>query len=51
MAALKLPDVQKKIAGLAGEPGTMTIEQFAALQRADYDRFGKLIKEAGIKLE
>jgi tripartite-type tricarboxylate transporter receptor subunit TctC len=51
MAALKLPDVQKKIAGLAGEPGTMTIEQFAALQRADYDHFGKLIKDAGIKLE
>jgi tripartite-type tricarboxylate transporter receptor subunit TctC len=51
MAALKLPDVQKKIAGLAGEPGTMTIEQFAALQRADYERFGKLIKDAGIKLE
>ncbi len=51
MAVLKLPDVQKKIAGLAGEPGTMTIGEFAALQRADYDRFGKLIKEAGIKLE
>ncbi len=51
MAALKLPDVQKRIAGLAGEPGNMTIEQFAALNRADYERFGKLIKDAGIKLE
>jgi len=51
MTALKLPDVQKRIAALAGEPGTMTIEQFAALNRADYERFGKLIKDAGIKLE
>jgi tripartite-type tricarboxylate transporter receptor subunit TctC len=51
MKALKTPDVQKRIAGLAGEPGTMTIEQFAALQRADYERFGKLIKDAGIKLD
>jgi tripartite-type tricarboxylate transporter receptor subunit TctC len=51
MKALQTPDVQKRIAGLAGEPGAMTIEQFAALQRADYDRFGKLIKDANIKLE
>ena len=51
MKALKTPDVQKRIAGLAGEPGTMTIEQFAALQRSDYERFGKLIKDAGIKLD
>jgi tripartite-type tricarboxylate transporter receptor subunit TctC len=49
--ALKTPDVQKRIAGLAGEPGSMTIEQFAALQRADYERFGKLIKDANIKLD
>jgi tripartite-type tricarboxylate transporter receptor subunit TctC len=51
MLALKTPDVKKRIAGLAGEPGTLTIEQFAALQRADYDRFGKLIRDANIKLE
>ncbi len=49
--ALKSPDVQKRIAGLAGEPGTMTSAEFAALNRADYDRYGKLIREAGIKLE
>jgi tripartite-type tricarboxylate transporter receptor subunit TctC len=51
MSALKTPDVQKRIAGLAGEPGTMSIEQFAALNRADYDRFGKLIRDANIKIE
>jgi tripartite-type tricarboxylate transporter receptor subunit TctC len=51
MSALKMPDVQKRIAGLAGEPGAMSIEQFAALNRADYDRFGKLIRDANIKIE
>ena len=51
MKALQTPEVQKRIAGLAGEPGTLTIEQFAALNRADYERFGKLVREANIKLD
>ena len=50
-AALKSPDIQKRIASLAGEPGTMTSAEFAALNRADYDRYGKLIRDAGVKLE
>jgi tripartite-type tricarboxylate transporter receptor subunit TctC len=50
-AALKTPEVQKRIAGLAGEPGTMSIAQFAEMQRADYESSGKLIRETGIKLE
>jgi tripartite-type tricarboxylate transporter receptor subunit TctC len=51
MAALKSPDVQKRIVGLAGEPGAMTSAEFAELNRVDYDRYGKLIRDAGIKLE
>ena len=51
MKALQTPEVKTRIAGLAGEPGTLTIEQFAALNRADYERFGKLVKEANIKLD
>ncbi len=51
MIALKTPDVQKRIAGLAGEPGTMSVAEFAALNRADYERYSKLIRETGIKLE
>ena len=51
MKALQVPDVQKRIAGLAGEPGTLTIDQFAALNRSDYERFGKLVHEANIKLD
>jgi tripartite-type tricarboxylate transporter receptor subunit TctC len=50
-AVLKSPDVQKRIIGLAGEPGAMTSAEFAELNRADYDRYGKLIRDAGVKLE
>jgi hypothetical protein len=29
----------------------MSIAEFAELNRADYERYGKLIRETGIKLE
>ena len=48
---LQLPDVQKRLIGLGGEPGAMTTEQFAAMNKADFDRFGKLVKDAGVKME
>ena len=48
---LKLPDVQAKLKGLGGEPGALSIEQFAELNRKEYDRFGALIKSANIKAE
>jgi tripartite-type tricarboxylate transporter receptor subunit TctC len=48
---LKLPDVQARLKGLGGEPGTVTPEQFAALNRLEFERFGKLIKDANIKIE
>jgi len=49
--ALQLPDVQKRLVGLGGEPGNITQDQFAAMVKSDYDRFGKLIKDANVKLE
>ena len=48
---MQQPDVQAKLRGLGGEPGTLSREQFAAMNRADYDRFGALIRTAGIRLE
>ena len=48
---LKLPDVQAKLKGLGGEPGTLSIEQFADMNRKEYERFGALIKTANIKAE
>jgi len=51
MKAIKDPDVQKRLVGLGGEPGNVTQAEFAALVKSDYDRFGKLIKEANVKLD
>jgi len=48
---LKLPDVQARLKGLGGEVGNLTPEQFAQLNRQEYERFGALIKKANIKLE
>ena len=48
---LKLPDVQTKLKGLGGEPGNVSPEQFATLNKAEYERFGKLIKDANIKID
>jgi tripartite-type tricarboxylate transporter receptor subunit TctC len=49
--ALKLPDVQARLAGLSGEPGTLSVQQFTEMNNAEYERFGKLIREAGIKID
>ena len=48
---LRLPDVQTRLRGLGGEPAGMTVDQFAALNKAEFDRFGKLIRDANVKLD
>jgi tripartite-type tricarboxylate transporter receptor subunit TctC len=48
---LKLPDVDARLKGLGGEPSTMSPAQFAELNRQEFERFGKLIRDAGIKLQ
>ena len=48
---LRLPDVQAKLKGLGGEVSTLTPEQFAQMNRQEFERFGVLIKQANIKLE
>lgn len=48
---LKLPDVQARIRGLGGEVGTVSAEQFADLNRREYERFGKLVRDANIRAD
>jgi tripartite-type tricarboxylate transporter receptor subunit TctC len=48
---LKLPDVQARLKGLGGEPGNITRAQFAEMNKAEYDRFGRLIKSANIRID
>ena len=48
---LKLPDVQARIKGLGGEVGNLGVEQFAEMNRQEFERFRKLVKDANIKME
>ncbi|MEJ8840608.1 Bug family tripartite tricarboxylate transporter substrate binding protein [Ramlibacter sp. AN1133] len=48
---LKLPDVQARIRGLGGEVGTLAGEQFAEMNRQEFERFRKLVRDANIKAE
>ncbi len=51
MRVLKLPDVQQRLVGIGGEIATLTLEQFDKFARAEYERYGKLVREVGIKVE
>jgi tripartite-type tricarboxylate transporter receptor subunit TctC len=50
-AILASPAVTQRITDLGGEVAAMTPEQFADQMRRDAERFGKLIRERGIKVE
>ena len=50
-AALKQPDVQAKIKGLGGEIQIMTPEKFGEMNKAEFERYGKLVRDANIKVE
>jgi tripartite-type tricarboxylate transporter receptor subunit TctC len=47
--ALKLPDVDARLRGLGGEPGTLSTDQFTEMNRAELESAGALIRKAGIK--
>lgn len=49
--AVALPDVQARLRGLGGEPGGMSVAEFAAFNAREYERFGRLIRDAGIRPE
>jgi tripartite-type tricarboxylate transporter receptor subunit TctC len=48
---LKMPDVAQNLSGQALEPSAASIERFNAVIRADYEKYGKLIRLAGAKVE
>lgn len=48
---LALPDVKENLSLQGLEPFTASPDQFGALIRADLDKYGKVIKGAGIKIE
>ena len=51
-AVLAMPKVKEQlISSGAGEPYITTPQEFVELLRADYDRYGKVIKELGFKVD
>ena len=49
--AMSPPEVQSRLRGLGGEPEAGSPEQTAEFIRTDYARWGKVIREAGIKMQ
>ena len=49
--ALKLPDVAARIKALGGEVVAMSVEAFADMNRAEFERYGKLVRDANIKAD
>lgn len=47
--AVNAPDSRERLISLGGEPTSATIEQTADFLRAEYERWGKVIREAAIK--
>jgi len=51
IAAVASPEINARIAGFGVGIGTSTPEQFDALMRAEYDKYAKLVKLSGAKLD
>jgi tripartite-type tricarboxylate transporter receptor subunit TctC len=50
-AALSSPEVAKRLIDLGAEPLGSTPQEFAAYVQSEYQRWGKLAREAGMKIQ
>jgi tripartite-type tricarboxylate transporter receptor subunit TctC len=48
---LKMPDVKEKFAAEGGGPIGGSSQEFAALLKSDYVKWGKVVKDSGAKLD
>jgi tripartite-type tricarboxylate transporter receptor subunit TctC len=48
---LAMPDVQARIKGMGGDVGSLVSTQFAEMNRMEFERFGKLVRDANIKAD
>ena len=49
--AVNSPDTRQQLTQIGADPAPNTPEEFGRFVRQEYERYGKLIREAGIKLE
>jgi tripartite-type tricarboxylate transporter receptor subunit TctC len=50
-AAMQPPDIKAKLAALGLFPNATCGADFAAILRSDYEEYGRVIREANIKME
>ena len=51
-AVLRMPDIAKKLLNSgSGEPSLMSVEEFSAMIADDFVRYGKTIRDTGIKVD
>ena len=49
---LKMPEVAQALLNAgSGEPSLVSVEEFSAMIAKDYVRYGKIIKDTGIKVD
>jgi tripartite-type tricarboxylate transporter receptor subunit TctC len=48
---LALPDVRERFSSLGADPMPSTPEKFAAVMKSDADKWGRIIKQAGVRAE
>lgn len=48
---LQLADIRERLLGIGADPVGSTPEQLLAVMRADYDRYGAIVRKFGIKVE
>lgn len=48
---IKTPEIQEKFIAIGADPVVSTPEQFAAILQADIERWGKMVKASGMKVE
>jgi tripartite-type tricarboxylate transporter receptor subunit TctC len=49
--AVNSPDVRERFAALGAEPASRTSEQMAAYLRSEIDKYGKIVRAIGLKIE
>jgi len=49
--SLAMPDVQERIKGLGGEITVMDVGAFAAMNRSEFERYGKLVRATGMQAD
>jgi tripartite-type tricarboxylate transporter receptor subunit TctC len=51
LKAMASPEIRERLAGLGGEPASGSPEDTAVFLKREYEQWGRVIREAGIKAE